>query len=186
MLSVSAVEHIGPVGDHVCIGQRGHPSQVLSQDRLNRQGTIAPSECALLERYLRVGNFLNLIHAKARCAWPSQLPLPPEAMNEALNNQRSRTRRVARATDPSRAFSRCGTAATVIAASCYGRVCWSVEKTPLFIAASGLETDLAETRHRIRATQPRSGGAPAPGGPRKESSGPGGSRRGDRATGGPG
>jgi hypothetical protein len=34
----------------------------------NRQGTIAPSERALLERYVRVGNFLNLIHAKARCA----------------------------------------------------------------------------------------------------------------------
>jgi hypothetical protein len=34
----------------------------------NRQGTIAPSERALLERYLRVGNFLNLIHAKARHA----------------------------------------------------------------------------------------------------------------------
>jgi len=34
----------------------------------NRQGTIAPSERALLERNLRVGNFLNLIHAKARCA----------------------------------------------------------------------------------------------------------------------
>jgi hypothetical protein len=34
----------------------------------NRQGTIAPSERALFERYLRVGNFLNLIHAKARCA----------------------------------------------------------------------------------------------------------------------
>ncbi len=34
----------------------------------NRQGTIAPSERALLERYLRVGNFLNLIHAKAHCA----------------------------------------------------------------------------------------------------------------------
>ncbi len=33
-----------------------------------RQGTIAPSERALLERYLRVGNFLNLVHAKARCA----------------------------------------------------------------------------------------------------------------------
>lgn len=34
----------------------------------NRQGTIAPAECALLERYQRVGNFLNLIHAKARCS----------------------------------------------------------------------------------------------------------------------
>jgi hypothetical protein len=34
----------------------------------NRKGTIAPDERALLECYLRVGNFLNLIHAKARCA----------------------------------------------------------------------------------------------------------------------
>jgi hypothetical protein len=34
----------------------------------NRKGTIEPAERALLERYLRVGNFLNLIHAKARCA----------------------------------------------------------------------------------------------------------------------
>jgi hypothetical protein len=34
----------------------------------NRLGAIAPSERALLERYVRVGNFLNLIHAKARCA----------------------------------------------------------------------------------------------------------------------
>ena len=34
----------------------------------NREGTIAPAERALLERYLRIGNFLNLIHAKARCA----------------------------------------------------------------------------------------------------------------------
>ncbi len=41
----------------------------------NRQSTIAPSERALLERYLRVGNFLNLIHAKARCALAE--PAPP-------------------------------------------------------------------------------------------------------------
>ena len=34
----------------------------------NRQGTLTPGERALLERYQRVGNFLNLIHAKARCA----------------------------------------------------------------------------------------------------------------------
>ena len=34
----------------------------------NRNGAITPSERALLERYVRVGNFLNLIHAKARCA----------------------------------------------------------------------------------------------------------------------
>jgi hypothetical protein len=35
---------------------------------MNRRGTIAPQERALLERYQRVGNYLNLIHAKARCA----------------------------------------------------------------------------------------------------------------------
>jgi hypothetical protein len=35
---------------------------------MNRQGTLTPSERALLERYQRVGNFLNLIHARARCA----------------------------------------------------------------------------------------------------------------------
>jgi hypothetical protein len=34
----------------------------------NREGIIAPSEHVLLKRYVRVGNFLNLIHAKARCA----------------------------------------------------------------------------------------------------------------------
>jgi hypothetical protein len=37
----------------------------------NRKGAITPSERALLERYLRVGNFLNLIHAKAHCALAS-------------------------------------------------------------------------------------------------------------------
>jgi hypothetical protein len=34
----------------------------------NRQGTLSGAERALLERYQRVGNFLNLVHAKARCA----------------------------------------------------------------------------------------------------------------------
>ena len=34
----------------------------------NRQGTLTPAERVLLERYQHVGNFLNLIHAKARCA----------------------------------------------------------------------------------------------------------------------
>ena len=33
----------------------------------NREGTIAPSERAVFKRYVRVGNFLNVIHAKARC-----------------------------------------------------------------------------------------------------------------------
>jgi hypothetical protein len=34
----------------------------------NRQGTLTPTERVLLECYQRVGNFLNLIHAKARCS----------------------------------------------------------------------------------------------------------------------
>ncbi len=34
----------------------------------NRAGTIEPSERAILERYVRVGNFLNLVQAKARGA----------------------------------------------------------------------------------------------------------------------
>lgn len=34
----------------------------------NQRGTIAPAELILLERYVRVGNFLNLLHAKAHCA----------------------------------------------------------------------------------------------------------------------
>ena len=33
----------------------------------NRQGTLTPAQRALLERYQRVANFLNLIHARARC-----------------------------------------------------------------------------------------------------------------------
>jgi hypothetical protein len=32
----------------------------------NRRGTLTPAEWALLERYRRVGNFLNLLQAKAR------------------------------------------------------------------------------------------------------------------------
>jgi hypothetical protein len=43
----------------------------------NRLGTIAPEERTLLERYVRVGNFLNLVHAKARCALnESTSPVP--------------------------------------------------------------------------------------------------------------
>jgi hypothetical protein len=34
----------------------------------NRKGTIEPAERAPLERYQRVGKFLNLVQAKARCA----------------------------------------------------------------------------------------------------------------------
>ncbi len=41
----------------------------------NRKGTIDLGEHALLERYQRVGNILNLIHARARCA----LAKPPSS-----------------------------------------------------------------------------------------------------------
>jgi hypothetical protein len=34
----------------------------------NRLGMIEPTERVVLERYLRVGNFLNLVHAKAHVA----------------------------------------------------------------------------------------------------------------------
>jgi hypothetical protein len=42
----------------------------------NRQGTLTPTERLLLERYQRVGNFLNLIHAKARCALSAPTSTP--------------------------------------------------------------------------------------------------------------
>jgi hypothetical protein len=52
------------------LGFRFNESAVARINELaekNRQGTLTPAERALLERYQRVGNFLNLIHAKARC-----------------------------------------------------------------------------------------------------------------------
>jgi hypothetical protein len=53
------------------LGFRFNESAVARINELaeqSRQGTLTPTERALLERYQRVGNFLNLIHAKARCA----------------------------------------------------------------------------------------------------------------------
>jgi uncharacterized protein YnzC (UPF0291/DUF896 family) len=53
------------------LGFRFNESAVARINELaekNRQGTLTPAERALLERYQRVGNFLNQIHAKARCA----------------------------------------------------------------------------------------------------------------------
>ena len=53
------------------LGFRFNTAAVARMNELaekNREGTIAPSERALLERYMRVGNFLNLIHAEARRA----------------------------------------------------------------------------------------------------------------------
>jgi hypothetical protein len=55
----------------VLLGFRFNESAVARINELaekNRQGTLTPTERTLLERYQRVGNFLNLIHAKARCA----------------------------------------------------------------------------------------------------------------------
>jgi hypothetical protein len=40
----------------------------------NRRVSILPSERALLERYQRLGNFLNLIHAKAHCVLAEPTP----------------------------------------------------------------------------------------------------------------
>jgi hypothetical protein len=51
------------VHGHFELPRRPRPSA-----RQNREGTIAPAERALLECCVRVGKFLNLIHAKARCA----------------------------------------------------------------------------------------------------------------------
>lgn len=53
------------------LGFRFNDSAVARINELaekNRQGSLTPSERALLERYQRVGNFLNLVHAKAHCA----------------------------------------------------------------------------------------------------------------------
>jgi hypothetical protein len=50
---------------------RFNPAAVARMDELaekNRQGALTPSERAVLEHYLRVGNVFNLIHSKARCA----------------------------------------------------------------------------------------------------------------------
>ena len=62
---------MSPEAAQALLGFRFNTAAVARMNELaekNRQGTIAPSERALLERYLRVGNFLNLVHAKARCA----------------------------------------------------------------------------------------------------------------------
>jgi hypothetical protein len=62
---------ISPEAAEALLRFRFNTAAVASLNELtdkNRQGALAPSERALLERYLRVGNFLNLIHAKARCA----------------------------------------------------------------------------------------------------------------------
>jgi hypothetical protein len=53
------------------LGFRFNESAVARINELaekSRQGTLTPTERVLLDRYQRVGNFLNLIHAKARCA----------------------------------------------------------------------------------------------------------------------
>lgn len=62
---------LSPDAARALLGFRFNPAAVARMNELaekNRKGAIAPSERALLERYVRVGNFLNLIHAKARSA----------------------------------------------------------------------------------------------------------------------
>ena len=62
---------MSPEAAHALLQFRFNTAAVARMNELaekNRQGTIAPSERALLERYVRVGNFLNMIHAKAHCA----------------------------------------------------------------------------------------------------------------------
>ena len=62
---------LSPEAAQALLGFRFNTAAVARMNELaekNREGTIAPSERALLERYVRVGNFLNLIHTKARCA----------------------------------------------------------------------------------------------------------------------
>jgi len=34
----------------------------------NREGSITPDERDLMDRYVRIGNFLNLVHVKARAS----------------------------------------------------------------------------------------------------------------------
>ncbi len=69
---------MSPEAAQALLGFRFNATAVARMNELadkNRKGIIAPAERALLERYLRVGNFLNLIHAKARCALAE--PAPP-------------------------------------------------------------------------------------------------------------
>ncbi|MCI0462673.1 MAG: DUF896 domain-containing protein [Gemmataceae bacterium] len=40
----------------------------------NRQGTLTEGERAALEKYLRVGNFINILQAKARLALSDSAP----------------------------------------------------------------------------------------------------------------
>ncbi len=62
---------MSPEAAHAVLRFRFNAAAAARIDELaekNRKGTIEPAERALLERYQRVGNFLNLVHAKARCA----------------------------------------------------------------------------------------------------------------------
>jgi hypothetical protein len=69
---------LSPDAARAIIGLRFGPEAIERMNHLaekNRQGTLTPAEQADLDKYLRVGNFLNLIQAKARLS----LAAPPEA-----------------------------------------------------------------------------------------------------------
>jgi hypothetical protein len=69
---------LSPDAARAIIGLRFGPDAIGRMNELaekNRQGTLTPAEQADLDKYLRVGNFLNLIQAKARLS----LAGPPEA-----------------------------------------------------------------------------------------------------------
>ncbi len=58
-----------PESARVILSLRFNPPAVHRMNELaekNRQGTLTMSERGEMEKYLRVGNFLNLLQAKAR------------------------------------------------------------------------------------------------------------------------
>jgi hypothetical protein len=67
---------ISPEVARAILGLKFNPQAVQRMNELaekNRQGTLTADERAVLEKYLRVGNFLNLLQAKARLS----LAAPP-------------------------------------------------------------------------------------------------------------
>ena len=68
-------DHYGmsPESARAILDLRFDPNAISRMNELaekNRQGTLTQVERQELEKYLRVGNFLNLMQAKARLALP--------------------------------------------------------------------------------------------------------------------
>jgi hypothetical protein len=69
---------LSPESARAILDLRFGPEAVSRMNELaekNRQGTLTEDERSLLDKYLRVGNFLNLMQAKARLSLTS----PPAA-----------------------------------------------------------------------------------------------------------